>query len=192
VPFGEYTPLKKVFPWILKFTPVGMDFSAGDIAVPMQLASPQLKIAPLICFEDSLARQARKIARHQPDLFINMTNDGWFRQSAASLQHLHNAIFRAVENRIPMLRVTNSGVTAEISERGVVRQVLQGANGKTFIDGTLYGELPIPAHYVTVYQQWGDWIVGLSAVIFFIVSAEKAIRKGLDAKLLTDEDKRQP
>jgi apolipoprotein N-acyltransferase len=190
VPFGEYTPLKKVFPWILKFTPVGMDFSAGETAVPLQLANPQLKIAPLICFEDSLARQARKIARHQPDLFINMTNDGWFRQSAASVQHLHNAVFRAVENRIPMLRVTNSGVTAEISERGVVRSVLQDANGRTFIDGTLYGELPIPSHYVTVYQQWGDWIVGLSVVIFFIVSAEKAIRKGLDAKLLTDEDKR--
>ena len=192
VPFGEYTPLKKMLPFIMKFTPVGTDFAAGETAVPLQLNQPKLKIAPLICFEDTLARQARQAARHQPDLFINMTNDGWFKDSAASLQHLHNSVFRAVENRVPLLRVTNSGVTAEVSERGVVRKILQDTvSGKTFTVGTLYGELPIPPKVATLYQRWGDWIVGLSAIIFFIVGAEKAIRKGLDAKLLTDEEKRR-
>jgi apolipoprotein N-acyltransferase len=177
VPFGEYTPLKTVFPWILKLTPVGMDFSPGETITPLQLANPKLKIAPLICFEDSFARQARKIARQSPDLFINITNDGWFKNSAASMQHLHNALFRAVENRIPMLRAANSGITAEISERGVVRKILRDANsGKTFTMGTMHGELPIPPHCQTLYQKWGDWIAGISALIFFIIGATKAIR----------------
>ncbi|MDR2463388.1 MAG: apolipoprotein N-acyltransferase [Verrucomicrobiales bacterium] len=191
VPFGEYTPLKKIFPWILKLTPVGIDFSSGAGAVPLTLTEPRLKIAPLICFEDSLAKQARKAARHGPDLFINMTNDGWFKDSAASMQHLHNAIFRAVEHRLPLLRVTNSGVTAEISERGVVRKILRDADsGRTFTDGVLYGELPIPPRRSTLYQRRGDWVAGLAAILFFIVSAEKILRAGFDAKLLTGEEKK--
>ncbi|MDR1191999.1 MAG: apolipoprotein N-acyltransferase [Verrucomicrobiales bacterium] len=189
VPFGEYTPLKKIFPWILKLTPVGIDFSAGTDAVPLTLTAPRLKIAPLICFEDTLARQARKAARHNPNLFINLTNDGWFKDSAASAQHLHNAIFRAVENRLPLLRVTNSGVTVEISERGVVRKVLRDAAGHTFTTGVMFGELPIPLSRETLYQRHGDWIVGMSAMLFLLISVEKVIRNGLDTKLLTSEER---
>ncbi|MDR1305758.1 MAG: apolipoprotein N-acyltransferase [Verrucomicrobiales bacterium] len=181
VPFGEYTPLKNVLPWLLQLTPVSVDFSAGADTAPLTLANaaPPLHIAPLICFEDAFAAQARRAARHGAELFVNLTNDGWFKDSAAPAQHLHNAVFRAVENRLPLLRVTNSGVTAEISERGVTRKVLQDAAGKTFIDGALYGALPIPPRYETVYQRWGDWIAGLSAVILLIVSAGKIFRKKL-------------
>ena len=117
-------------------------------------------MAPLICFEDTLPDLTRKFALLQPDLFINITNDGWFNQSPQSRQHLANAVFRTIEFRRPMLRVTNSGVTVAISEKGVILQELKSPDtDSTFISGAMRGELKIPEYRETLYARWGDWIV---------------------------------
>ncbi|MDD5260814.1 MAG: apolipoprotein N-acyltransferase [Methylacidiphilales bacterium] len=164
--FGEYTPLADVFPIIRKLTPLGMDFSPGTEAALLYLNRPALKIAPLICFEDALPQAATAFARQQPDLFINITNDGWFNRSAQSRQHLANAVFRTIEHRRPMLRVTNSGVTAAISEKGVVTNILKDdATGSTYISGYKKGDLGIPRVRTTFYELWGDWIVWLSLAL---------------------------
>ena len=163
--FGEYTPLADRFPLIRKLTPLGMDFSPGREPLLLHLQNPELSIAPLICFEDTLPDLVRRFGLLQPDLFINMTNDGWFNRSPESAQHLANAVFRAVENRRPLLRVTNSGVTALITEKGVITSVLRDAKDGTYVEGSLRGAVRIPAHRVTLYQCWGDWIAWVSALL---------------------------
>ena len=168
---GEYTPLADMFPIIRKFTPLGMDFTPGTEQTLFKLRKPAVKIAPLICFEDILPGLARLFAQQGPDLFVNMTNDGWFNQSAQSRQHLANALFRCVEFRVPMLRVTNSGVTALISEKGVVSGILRDAeSGTSFTSGVMHGTVQIAAVHPTFYCRHGDWIAGFSLGLILVLA----------------------
>ncbi|MCB1089006.1 MAG: apolipoprotein N-acyltransferase, partial [Verrucomicrobiae bacterium] len=118
VPFGEYIPMRHSFPvfaWIAGGI-VPMDFTAGTSVEPLKLTKPEAGIIPLICFEDTLGGLARKFVRPGPQLLVNVTNDGWFYESPAALQHLANAKFRCVELRRPMARAANTGVSAFIDE----------------------------------------------------------------------------
>ncbi|MFH1067914.1 MAG: apolipoprotein N-acyltransferase [bacterium] len=178
---GEYVPFTKIFPFLRKFVPSGTDFSAGEKTGLFEMAREGnvLRLAPLICFEDILPSLVRRAAQENPDLLVNLTNDGWFRHSAASRQHLHNALFRTIELRRPMLRVTNNGVTAAISAFGIPHPVFN-ENGDIHAAGFLTGNLPLPTAAPTIYQQWGDWIAYFSllitiATLVFLFCYEKNI-----------------
>ena len=68
-----------------------------------------MRVAPLICFEDTIGELTRQFVLRGANLLANVTNDGWFLRSAGSRQHLENAIFRCVETRRPMVRAANTG-----------------------------------------------------------------------------------
>jgi apolipoprotein N-acyltransferase len=121
--FGEYVPLKKTLPWLHKLTPFPEDFGieAGESTKVFALAD--WKLAPIICFEDTVPHLCRSIANDAEDgidVFVNITNDGWFSDSAEQDQHLATAVFRSVENRTPMIRAVNTGVSAIIDGNGVI------------------------------------------------------------------------
>lgn len=121
VPFGEYVPLRPVFGW-LPDDILNSDFLRGAESKIFDLPDPGLKIGPLICFEDTDGDLARKPVLMGAHVLINITNDGWFGRSSEPYAHLHNSVFRAVENRRPLIRCTNTGVTAEVSPVGLIEK----------------------------------------------------------------------
>jgi apolipoprotein N-acyltransferase len=166
---GEYVPLAEIFPWLRKLVPPGGDLTAGEISGVFELAESGVRIAPLICFEDSVARVVRRAAQKLPHLLVNLTNDAWFGRSAGAEQHLENARFRAIETRLPLLRATNDGVTALISPRGVVIEQVWDSEFKSYQrPGFISGELDLTRPKVTIYTQWGNWIVGVSMGLVFL------------------------
>lgn len=158
---GEYVPLRRSFPLLARFVPPGRDFSAGEFPGIFEWKETGLRLAPLICFEDTVPRLVRRTALLRPEVWVNLTNDGWFGRSAAARQHFDNAILRCVETRIPMLRVTNTGVSGVISERGVVEEML----GPHRPEARAW-QVRIPVPVQTVYTQWGDVVV-----LFFAAGA---------------------
>lgn len=117
VPFGEYVPFGRLFPFIDKLV-VGIgDFSPGVInPLPMNGS----KAGVLVCFEGIFPELAREHVRQGADLLVNITNDAWFGRSSAPWQHLAMTRFRAVENRIWIARAANTGISAFITPAGRV------------------------------------------------------------------------
>lgn len=171
VPFGEYVPLRHSFPLFAavagKWIPG--DFDAGTDYTVFHLANKDVRVAPLICFEDTVGDLTRNFVLNGANLLVNVTNDGWFLHSAGSRQHLDNAIFRCVETRQPMVRAANTGVTCFVSEFGRVTQILQDENGGTFTEGVLSGEVNVPtARQLTFYVRHGELFAQLCAGITLI------------------------
>ncbi|MCB1229241.1 MAG: apolipoprotein N-acyltransferase [Verrucomicrobiae bacterium] len=195
VPFGEYLPFRKQFPpieWIAGGI-VPMDFSAGESFEPLTLEKPEVDIIPLICFEDTLGRVARRFVRPGPQLLVNITNDGWFYESNAALQHMANAKFRCIELRRPMARAANTGVSGFIDENGSLeypdagpgasgherlRVVQDPLTGNTFTTGTLPATVTLRKHPpITFYARFGDAFsvtLGLIALAFSVVAFIRA------------------
>lgn len=121
VPFGEFIPFSKYFPFISKITGGIMDFSKGISNKTIEINN--IKISPIICYEIAFPNSIID-KNNKPDIIVNLTNDGWFGKSSGPYQHLIFAKFRAVENKIPIIRVSNSGITAVIDEYGrIVNQI---------------------------------------------------------------------
>ena len=159
VPFGEYVPLREAFPlfaWVVGDLVPG-DFDSGREPVVLDLSARAIKLGPLICFEDTVGELARQFALRGAQAFVVVTNDGWFLKSAGSQQHLANAIFRCAENKIPMIRAANTGVTCAVNRFGAVKQILQNEAGDTHIEGVLFGELAVakPVN-PTFYARFGE------------------------------------
>jgi len=162
---GEYVPLTRDFPWLQQYSPLGSNYSAGTLPGVFHLAQPEFTFAALICFEDTVSRVARRALPFRPDFFVNITNDGWFQRTGQSEQHLYNAIFRAIEFRRPLLRAGNNGVTAVISERGVISNLLGSFEKKDYFNaGFLEGDIVIPVPTVTLYEQLGEWVPLLGGI----------------------------
>jgi apolipoprotein N-acyltransferase len=159
VPFGEYVPLREEFPPLAAVVGelVPDDFDPGREFTIMEMEAKPVKIAPLVCFEDTLGDLVRRFALGGAQLLVTVTNDGWFLESAGSLQHLRNSLFRCVETKLPMVRAANTGVTCAIDRFGVVREVLRDEKGSTFIQGVLFGKVEVPVEpQTTFYSRHGE------------------------------------
>ncbi len=140
VPFGEFLPFREwiSYPeWVTAQVPDDFDF--GRDATVLEMARPPVKIAPLVCFEDTLGDLARQFVLRGAQLFVNVTNDGWFLHSAGAQQHLVNAVFRCVETKIPMARAANTGVSCIIDGYGRVR-----SQYKPFTEGFFTAQVDVP------------------------------------------------
>jgi apolipoprotein N-acyltransferase len=149
VPFGEFIP--KGFRWFTEAMniPLG-DFRRGALVQPSFAFKGQL-LAPNICYEDlfgeELAARFADEAR-APTILVNISNIGWFGHTVALPQHLHISRMRSLELERPMLRATNTGVTAIIDHRGVVRGQLA-----PFTSGVLEGRVE-GRRGLTPYAAW--------------------------------------
>jgi apolipoprotein N-acyltransferase len=115
----------------------------------------------------------RKFVRSGPQLIVNVTNDGWFKDSPAAAQHFANAKFRAIELRRPMIRCANSGVSAVVNSIGTtshpdsgVKQEIRDENGSHLTRGWMLVEVDIPlVSPITGYAVVGDWgVIGLGVL----------------------------
>ena len=102
---------------------------------------------------------------------MNLTNDGWFGDSAEQWQHLANAVFRAVENGLPLVRCANNGVTGWIDKHGRVQPIFRTASGSEYGEGALLMKIPLrpttEKFTPTFYQRHGNWFGWSCVVIVF-------------------------
>jgi apolipoprotein N-acyltransferase len=180
VVFGEYLPFARALPFLRRIIPIPGDFTPGNKAVSFDLSEPRARLSPLICFEDVIPGLTRRSARDDTDVLLNLTNDGWFGQSAAQWQQAANAVFRAVENGLPMVRCTNNGLTCWIDSRGRLREVLQSEGGDVYAPGFLNLKIPLQPvgrrRELTFYHRHGDWF-GWTCVVLSAVACAVRYRR---------------
>ena len=135
VPFGEYIPFDKWITPLQKLSPVGVSLHSGAPTLFEIVASGgrSLKVAPLICYEDTDPRLAAQAKRMGADMIVLVTNDSWFSESAEAEAHAAQAVLRAIETGLPIVRVGNSGVTGVIRPDGSTTWLSDGA-GKPLVD----------------------------------------------------------
>ena len=149
VPFGEYVPFKNLLFFVDKMVTGIGDFGSGTEFSVFSL--PEWQFSVLICFEVIFPDQVRRFVKTGAEFLVNITNDAWFGKSAASYQHISMVIFRAIENRRPVIRAANTGITGIINNRGEVI-----AQADIFIRDKIAGEIFPEKNYQTVYTRYGD------------------------------------
>ena len=164
VPFGEYVPLIETFPWLTALTPYhGTHIPSLDRGrAPVWLTLGPYRLAAAICFEDTVPQVVRRFfseaedGRH-PDILLNLSNDGWFHMSSEHEMHLAVSIFRAVENRVPLARAANTGVSAIVDGNGRVLQSLPTSKDGKYLEDVVSGIVPLDGR-AGLYSRWGDWL----------------------------------
>lgn len=123
VPYGEYVPLRTIFPFMGKLVYGVGDFGTGRGYEPLLMEG--WKIGALICYEAIFPAATRQYVKSGVDMLINVTNDAWFGCSSAPYQHLSMALFRAVEGRVALVRAANTGISAFIDPVGRIYKQTQ-------------------------------------------------------------------
>ena len=192
--FGEYVPLGDVFPSLYGLFPIGPGLSPGEAAVALQVAD--LTLAPSICFETTvphlMRKQVNQLAAGQTaaDVLINLTNDGWFYGSTILDLHFNCGIFRAIENRSPLLIAANTGLSGFIDGNGRVRK-----QGRRRREDLLIAEVR-PDRRTSYYQQvLGDWPAGIClglTVLMALAAAATAVRRQSAAQLAPATGRESP
>ncbi len=162
VMFGEYIPFGAYIPWLYKLTPLADGLDCGTS--PKALTVAGVRLAPNICFETLLPHFIRgqvaelRAADAEPDVLVNLTNDGWFWGSSELDLHLMCGVFRAVECRKPMVIAANTGFSAVIGGDG--RILAEGPRRAT--DVVVY-DVQLDSRR-SPYVALGDWGAGLCLV----------------------------
>ncbi len=183
--FGEYLPLENWLPFLKWFTPVRGGFTPGKGPVHFSMGNLDTTASVLICFEDVFPHLARHYADEQTDFLLNLTNDGWFGDSAAQWQHAGSAIFRAVENGLPLVRCTNNGLTCWVDAFGRLREIFSTHGGNIYDPGFLLADIAIHRDSgirPTFYHQHGD-VFGAGCLAFSLLAgmscaARRKLKRG--------------
>jgi apolipoprotein N-acyltransferase len=180
--FGEYVPLARWLPFVQYLTPITGGFTPGGKPVPFELGDRRVKTATLICFEDVFPQHVREYVDADTDFLVNLTNDGWFGESAEQWQHAASAIFRAVENGLSLLRCCNNGLTCWVDSCGRLQQVFRDQKGSVHGAGVMHAKIPllVPGEKrpPTFYNRHGDWF-GWSCVAITIAIVLTSCRRRL-------------
>jgi apolipoprotein N-acyltransferase len=170
VPFGEYEPFPLIHRVVSSVSSEVGGFRKGANYAVGRLPGG-LTFGTFICYEAIFAGEVRRFAANGAELFVNISNDGWFGRSAAPEQHLRMARVRAVENRRWLLRVTNNGITASVDPYGRIFRPLP-------VDVRAAADLPYDFRTdETIYTRFGDWFAWLCLVVSAILLAS-TLRKG--------------
>ncbi|MEJ7617972.1 MAG: apolipoprotein N-acyltransferase [Pyrinomonadaceae bacterium] len=176
LPFGEYVPIPKWLPGAGFVTAIVGDFTPGE-KYPL-LPIGQLRAGAFICIESAFPEVTRAFARQDVDFLINISNDGYLGPTPVLRQHLANVVFRAVETNRRILRVTNTGLTADVDARGGVRDVTAA-----FQTAVRVWPIARSREAQTFYTRYGDLFaylcVGASVLLF--ASAARFTRRSPQA-----------
>lgn len=181
VPFGEFVPFEKSFPSLRKLVPVPVALSAGDRYTVFKLGHAKpLFFSTLVCFEDIFPNIARQFVIRGARLLVNITNDGWFKDSYAAVQHMRASLYRAIENRRYLLRVASTGVTCLIDPMGNVVDIIKEDGRITGVKGHEVfnlkpGRLYFPAG-MTFFTRFGN-VFGIFVYIIAMLLFIEAIKR---------------
>lgn len=176
--FGEYIPLIKWVSFLSWFTPIQGGFTPGDQAELFRLGDLGVAASVLICYEDVFPQLGRSGTKTGADFLLNLTNNGWFGEGAAQRQHAITALLRAIENRRPLVRCTNNGLTCWVDEYGRIREVFRDASGSVYGEGLMRIALPLrqAPMEVTFYTRHGDVFGWICVAITGVLVALQIIR----------------
>lgn len=170
VMFGEYVPLSDWFPIIKKISPIGGGINAGT--EPVSIRIKEINLSPNICFESTVPHFIRNqvntlaVQNKEPDILINLTNDGWFFGTSCLDLHLACNVFRAVEMRKIHLVCANTGLSAEIDSCG---RLLQTGDRR---QAGAIRSLVRPVEQTSLYRSIGDVIpmimLTIATVLFLL------------------------
>ena len=164
VPFTEHFPYQKLFPRLYEFLKENDThfWEKGKEANILEFKN--LKIGTPICFEDTFGYISRAFSKKGANIIINLTNDAWANSAVSQYQHLSMAVFRAVENRLPVLRATSSGQTAFIDLNGNIQEMLP-----PFIKDILVADVTVLTEgHKTVYSYLGDFFGVLCTIVLIL------------------------
>jgi len=182
VMFGEYMPLGRWFPFLNSFRTLDSGFFPGDGPVPFCLTNRNVKISVLICSEDVFPHLAREYVDRETDFLLNLTNNGWFGESAAQWQHAADALFRAVENGLPLVRCTNNGLTCWIDACGRLHEVYFPGTKDIYGPGFKLVSVPLRSHgkdqSLTFYNRHGDWFGWSCVAVTALLLSRQWLQKG--------------
>ncbi|MBU0580799.1 MAG: apolipoprotein N-acyltransferase, partial [Candidatus Margulisbacteria bacterium] len=161
VPFGEYLPFKKLlYPFL-----AGTNYFQDDYSVPkvaQSFSTPWGKFACGICFESTLPQLIRMQVIQGGQLITIITNDAWFKQTAAMEEHLAMSLMRAVENRRYLIQVANTGYTFIVNPAGQIMYQTNLEKQEWLIADVFL------KNKKSFYTKYGDVLVYLS--LFFIIA----------------------
>ncbi len=151
--FGEYIPLQRYFPFLRHISPTIGELTAGSgglVTLP-----DGTHIGPLVCYEDILPALGRQAVQQGAALLVNLTNNAWFGPTHAPYQHRLLAAFRAIENRVYLVRATNTGLTSIIDPLGREQAPLPTDQRQTLVHSIQ------PLRLQTIYTRFGAWFAQL-------------------------------
>jgi apolipoprotein N-acyltransferase len=167
--FGEYIPLQRYLPFLRHISPTIGNLTPGTggiVTLPNGVG-----LGPLICYEDIVPELARRAVGQGAQVLVNLTNDVWFGATRAPYQHRALAAFRAVENRVYLVRVTNTGLTSIIDALGREQAALPIFQADTLVH-TIQ-----PLRLASLYTRFGDWFAQLCSVVALLLLLGSGLRR---------------
>ncbi len=170
VPFGEYVPLKHILFFVGKMVPSIGDFGSGSdytvMTVPYGAGGRETtKLCTVICYEIIFPDLVRQFVERGAAIVTTITNDAWFGRTSAPFQHFSMAVFRAVENRVPIARAANTGISGFIDSRGRILET-SGIFTEAYLTHTL-----VPGSTKTFYTSHGDIFSYLCVIASIVMLA---------------------
>ncbi len=163
VPMAEHIPLSGVFPSLKELNLGQANFTHGDEFRMFNIQNTTF--AAMICFESTFPALSAEFVRLGAQVLVYVVNDGWYETPPEPQQHAKQAVYRAIENRRPVLRCTNTGISMVVNPSGnIVKQLPLNQAG--VINASI-----MPSNGITFYTKYGDIFAQISTVIsmFFIV-----------------------
>jgi apolipoprotein N-acyltransferase len=160
--FGEYMPFDSWFPSLKTLNPMMGDFGRGPgpVPVPFSWHNRTLPLGVNICYEEILPEYMRGYVKNGARAFVNLTKDSWFGNTFEPWQHFQLSAPRAIEHHIPLIRITNTGLSGVVDTTGEVRLI-----SEPFHEAykTLAVKVPLDPK-PTLYTVMGEWFAQLCAV----------------------------
>jgi apolipoprotein N-acyltransferase len=175
VPFGEYIPFEGTVPWPHFIVPEekktyeipGKEFTLFRLE--------GAKFGVLICWEIVFPELFRQFVKNGANFMLNITNEGWFGETAAPYQLAAVSVFRAVENRVSLARAANTGISCFIDPFGRITGRVQNNNKDIFVEGYLTQEIRLTQEK-TLYTQYGDIFVYVCLILAAVIIALSLFR----------------
>lgn len=149
VPFGEFVPFRKMLWFVDKLVEMVGDFGRGERAPLFGLNKDHFSAS--ICYEITFPDQVRLPVKEGAEFLVNITNDAWYGNSAAPYQHISMAALRAVENRVPIIRAANTGISGTIDASGEIHHATD-----LFVETLVLAEIAPSRRGPTYYSRYGD------------------------------------
>jgi len=172
-PFSEYLPFRENIPWSI----IGIDISLSDNYIPGNrftvFQHPDFRFGATICWENIFPDFVREFVKRGAQVMVNITNEAHFGKTAAPHQLVSMSVFRAVENRVYVVRCANTGVSCMIDPHGRIIDRVKNKEGRDiFVRGVMTGWI-VPLDSKTIYTRYGDffvWVALIGTVVFLVVA----------------------
>lgn len=172
VPFGEFIPFERYLSFLSGLVPYEISLSRGDRKTIFELKTKKdnktFKFGTIICYEDTVPSLIRSFRKQGVDFMVNITNDAWFRDSPELDQHLSIMVFRAVENRVGIVRAGNTGISSFVAPNGEIYDYLARDGKYREIDGILCNRIAVSNTTSTWYTNHGD-VFAISCLIISLI-----------------------